>query len=45
VIPKQHVDSKDIYTAALQAYQEYLSQIKSVQREEAAAASDKYRYN
>ena len=36
--------TKDDYTAALRSYQEYLNEIKSVQRDEAAAASDKYRY-
>ena len=36
--------SKDDYTAALQSYQEYLLEIKSEQRDEAAAADEKYRY-
>ena len=36
--------TKEVYTAALQAYQEYLSDIKSVQRDDAAAAKAKYRY-
>ena len=36
--------TKDDYTKALQSYQEYLSEIKSVQRDKAAAASEYYRY-
>jgi len=32
------------YTEALQSYQEYLGEIKSKQRDEAAAADDKYHY-
>ena len=36
--------SKDDYTKALQAYQEYLGEIKSPQRDKAAAADEKYRY-
>ena len=36
--------TKDEYTSALQAYQEYLGEIKSVQRDEAAAAGEQYRY-
>jgi len=36
--------TKEDYTKALQAYQEYLSEIKSPQRDEAAAFSDNYRY-
>ena len=36
--------TKDDYTKALQLYQTYLSEIKSKQRDEAAAFSDKYRY-
>jgi len=41
---KRHA-TKDDYTTALQAYQEYLAEIKSDQRDEAAAASDeKNRY-
>ena len=36
--------TKDDYMKALQLYQEYLGEIKSVQRDEAAAAKDEYRY-
>ena len=36
--------SKDDYLKALQKYQEYLGEIKSVQRDKAAAANDQYRY-
>ena len=36
--------AKDDYTKALQLYQAYLSEIKSVQRDKAAAADEKYRY-
>ena len=36
--------TKDDYTKALQSYQEYLGEIKSVQRDEAAAADKDYRY-
>ena len=36
--------SKEDYKKALQSYQEYLGEIKSKQRDEAAAADDKYRY-
>ena len=36
--------SKDDYTTALKLYQEYLGEIKSPQRDEAAAYSDRYRY-
>ena len=36
--------TKDDYTNALRAYQEYLSEIKSPQRDKAAAFSDDYRY-
>jgi len=36
--------TKEDYTKALQAYQEYLGEIKSAQRDEAAAFSEKYRY-
>ena len=32
------------YTKALQSYQEYLGEIKSVQRDTAAAANERYRY-
>ena len=35
---------KDDYTSALRSYQAYLGEIKSVQRDEAAAAYEKYRY-
>ena len=40
---KGHVTKVD-YTKALQAYQEYLSEIKSDQRDKAAAACEDYRY-
>jgi len=36
--------TKEDYTKALQSYQAYLSEIKSDQRDEAAAADEKYRY-
>ena len=36
--------TKDNYTKALQSYQEYSGEIKSVQRDKAAAFSEKYRY-
>jgi len=36
--------TKDDYTKALKAYQEYLAEIKSVQRDKAAAADERYRY-
>jgi len=36
--------TKDDYAKALQAYQVYLSEIKSDQRDKAAAAEDKYKY-
>jgi len=36
--------TKDDYTKALKAYQEYLAEIKSVQRDTAAAADERYRY-
>ena len=36
--------TKEDYTTALRAYQEYLGEIKSVQRDKAAAASERYRY-
>ena len=36
--------TKDDYTKALQNYQEYLNEVKSVQRDEAAAAGEQYRY-
>ena len=36
--------TKEDYTQALQGYQEYLGEIKSVQRDEAAAASEDYKY-
>jgi len=36
--------TKDAYTRALQLYQAYLGEIKSPQRDEAAAAHDEYRY-
>ena len=36
--------TKDDYTKALQVYQEYLGEIKSSQRDEAATAHEQYRY-
>jgi len=36
--------TKEDYTKALQSYQTYLSEIKSRQRDEAAAADEKFRY-
>ena len=36
--------TKEDYAKALRSYQEYLSEIKSVQRDEAAAAREYYRY-
>ena len=36
--------TKDDYTKALRAYQKYLDEIKSKQRDKAAAASDEYKY-
>ena len=36
--------TKDEYTKALQLYQTYLGEIKSVQRDEAAAADEEDRY-
>jgi len=36
--------SKEDYTKALQSYQTYLSEIKNVQRDKAAAAGDDFRY-
>jgi len=36
--------TKEDYTTALQLYQEYLSEIKSIQRDKAAAFDDYYRY-
>ena len=38
------VATKDDYTQALQAYQAYLDEIKSPQRDEAAAAADHFKY-
>jgi len=46
-IQKMHstgLASKEEYTSALQSYQAYLSEIKSPQRDKAAAFSDEYRY-
>ena len=40
---KGHATKED-YTKALQLYQAYLGEIKSPQRDEAAAANDEYRY-
>ena len=36
--------TKDDYAKALQAYQAYLNEIKSPQRDEAAAFNDDYKY-
>ena len=36
--------TKEEYTKALQSYQSYLGEIKSAQRDEAAAARENYRY-
>ena len=36
--------TKDDYSKALQAYQKYLDEIRSEQRDKAAAANDKYKY-
>ena len=36
--------TKEVYTKALRAYQEYLDEIKSPQRDKAAAAHEDYRY-
>ena len=36
--------TKDVYMEALQSYQAYLEEIKSKQRDEAAAADERYRY-
>ena len=36
--------TKEDYTKALQLYQAYLGEIKSVQRDKAAAASERYKY-
>jgi len=36
--------AKEDYMKALQSYQEYLGEIKSDQRDKAAAADDHYRY-
>ena len=38
------IATKDEYTKALQSYQKYLGEIKSVQRDKAAAADHMYRY-
>ena len=38
------IATKDDYTNALQSYQEYLGEIKSDQRDKAAAFSDEYKY-
>jgi len=37
--------TKDDYTAALRSYQEYLGEIKSAQRDKAAAEREEYRYH
>ena len=41
---KTGVATKDDYTQALRAYQAYLGEIKSVQRNEAAAADEEFKY-
>ena len=41
---KMGVATKDDYTLALRAYQAYFGEIKSVQRNEAAAANENYKY-
>jgi len=41
---EHHLATKEDYTKALQSYQEYLSEIKSSQRDKAAAADEEYRY-
>ena len=41
---KKGVATKEDYTQALRAYQAYLGEIKSVQRNEAAAFNDGYKY-
>jgi len=46
-IKRMHTDghaSKQDYTTALRAYQAYLAEIKSDQRDKAAAVGDKYKY-
>ena len=37
--------TKDQYATALQLYQEYLGEIKSIQRDKAAADNEEYRYH
>ena len=41
---KRGYATKDDYSKALQSYQEYLNEIKSDQRDKAAAARDDYKY-
>ena len=41
---KHGVATKEYYIQALRAYQAYLDEIKSVQRNEASAADDEYKY-
>ena len=36
--------AKDEYTKALRSYQKYLAEVKSSQRDEAAAANEEYKY-
>ena len=36
--------TKDVYARALRAYQKYLAEVKSIQRDEAAAHNDAYKY-
>ena len=42
---KMGVATKEDYTQVLRAYQAYLGEIKSVQRNEAAAADEEYKYS
>ena len=41
---KKEVATKEDYTQALRAYQAYLGEVKSVQRDEAAVANEDYKY-
>ena len=41
---KEGVITKEDYTQALRAYQAYLGEIKSAQRDEAAAFDENYKY-
>ena len=44
VLYKYELATKENYTKALRSYQEYLGEIKSPQRDKAAAAHEDYRY-